>query len=219
MNDFVYRKIWLPIDVNGDDLVKTIQGSAPLMYKGGETMLCIALFNSMPNSSSNGEFLNHALLASFFVKIRTGSHAGTAILDSTAGGDTEIDPTVTEAQFAARTKAPIQIYLPTLITAITAGSQYIQFIGATTDKPAQPDGFGRGLITVEDIGIGAADSVAPAADGAASMSVVNAALAQCVKYGKNPRGKTVTFVSPNAGKGRTIGCDDAGKQISNLETY
>jgi hypothetical protein len=219
MNDFVFRKIWLPIDVNGDAAVLNAAGRQALMYKGGEVMFCLALFNRLPAGEDAGEFLNHARIATFLLKIRQTNYTGTLLLDSSAGATVEIDPTVTEDQFKARTKAPIQIYCPSAITAIAAGTLYMTFIGATTDAPAQPDPFGRGVITCEDIGIGAADSVAPAGAQAATTDMLNAIAQQCVKYGKNPAGKTFTLVSPNNTRGRKFGVSDDGKEIANLERY
>ena len=91
--------------------------------------------------------------------------------------------------------------------------------GSTTDTPAQPDGFGRGHITCEDIGIGAADSVAPAGASAATTDMVNAALQQCLKYGKNPAGKSFSLTSPNGLKGRLKYTSDDGEDASELVNY
>ena len=195
-------------------------GSPGRMFKGGEVMFRLALFDSLPVDSDNvGVFRNHANLATFLMKIRSGSYAGTLLMDSTSGATVTIKTTVTEQQFFDQQDAPISIYCPNAITAIAEGNQYMTFAGTTLDAPAQIDGLGRGRIAVEDIGLGLADSVTPTGPAAVSSDVVNALFALCVKFGLNPAGKTATFVSPNSTVGRTIGCDDEGQQLSVLETY
>lgn len=222
MNDFVFRKIWIPIDANGDGESQTIAGKQALAYLGGEVMFCLGLFNRMPAGNEVGEFLNHNKLASFLLKIRQGSYASTTLkLDSsTAGAEVEIDGAVTEQQFSSRAKAPIQIYLPRALTAnLVAETLFMTFTGATTDKPTEPDVFGRGKIEVIDVGLSLADAVAPAGVQAASTDMVQALFQQTVKYGKNPPGKTATFVSRNNRFGRPVGCDDNGNALANLERY
>lgn len=224
MSDFIQREIWIPINVNGDTDATALSGSPGLMFKGAETMFRLALFETMPQDVNNpGVFRNHANLISFLLKVRSGDYgaSGVLLLDSSSGATVTINATVTEAQFIAREAAPISIYCPSAITAITTTGQphYLSFTGATSDTPAQPDGFGFGRLAVKDIGIGAADSVAPAAPIAVTSDMFNAALAACVKYGKNPAGKTWTGVGSAGLVGRTFGCDDDGNAMAVLETY
>lgn len=219
MKDFVLREIWLPVDVNGSGEPLELAGGSPLIFKGAECMIRLALFDRMPRSQTEpGEFRNVSSIALFEFKIRSGSYAGTLLLNSTSGGFVDKDATCTETEFFNKSKAPINILLPAAITSIAAGNQYFTLTGQTVEK-SDIDAFGRGRIVIEDIGIGAADSAVPASPTAPSKEYVDAVLAQCVKYGKNPRAKTATFVSRNGKHGRTIGCDDNGQQLSNRESY
>lgn len=219
MKDFTFREIWLPLDVNGDEEARTLNGGTPMIYKGAEVMFRIGLFDVLPvNSDNPGTFRNHANLVAFLLKIRSGSYAGSLQLDSSAGGDLSFDPTVTEAQFLNKQKAPISVYLPGSITGITAGELYMTFTGLTSES-AQPDAFGRARVTVTDIGIGTVSSAPAAGVQVVTTDMFRAALNGCVKYGKNPAGKSFTLVSPNGQKGRNYSVDDKGTAGAKLETY
>jgi hypothetical protein len=217
VKDFVFREVWMPIDVNGDGEASTKDGNTPLIYKGAEVMFRLALFDVMPvDEDEPGEFRNHANLVSLLLRIRSGSYAGTVLLDSSTG-TVSFDATATPAQFMAKEKAPISIHLPSAITGITAGDQYMVFSGVTSEG-AEPDVFGRSRVSVLDVGIGGG-SVPEPAESFVTMADFRAALQGVVKYGKNPKGKTVTLVSRSGSKGRTMGCDDDGNAMSVKEVY
>jgi hypothetical protein len=213
MKDFNYRKIWIPIDVHGEESF-ALNGRIGEIYKGAECMFCLGLFDSMPADESNpGEFLNHQAIVSFLLKIRSGSYAGTVLLDSSAGGDFACDPTVTELEFLRRQKAPITIKITDAMAAnLTAGELYMTFTGITGES-AQKDGFGRGRLNVVDIGITLAGSAPAPAEQYATVAEMRAALANKVSFGRNPPGKTMTLVSRSGAKGRTIGVDDRGGNV------
>jgi hypothetical protein len=218
MKNFVYREVWLPLEVNGDEEASTLKGAVPLIYKGAEVMFRIALFDRLPvDEDDPGELRDISNLVAFVLKVRSTSYAGTELLDSTAGTVT-FDPTVTAAQFHAMEKAPISVYLPKAITAITAGQQYVTFAGMTSEA-AQDDGFGRCRVNVVDIGLGGASSAPAAGVEYVTSDMFRAAVQGFVKYGRNPAGKTVTFVSRSGRKGRVVGCDDNGNSINAPESY
>jgi len=213
------RELWIPLDWSGDNEAITLQGTTGLIFKGGNAELMFAVYETMPQSQdAPGVFRNHSAITSFVFKIRSGSYAGTLLLDSNSGGTTSLNPNPPpdEEDFIERSAAPIRILLPYTITAITAGDHYFTF-SAVLNNGEQFDG--RGRISVLDIGLGAVDSVAPASPTAATTDWVLGLINGCVKYGKNPSGKTATFVSPNGAFGRTKGADDDGNEMSVLETY
>lgn len=219
MKDILYRQVWIPLNVNGDQDCKTLDNNQPLIIKSAEVMFRIGLFNVMPiNTDQPGEFYNHSNLTAFVMRINTADYAGTSLMDSSVGGTVVFDPTVTESQFLAKERAPISIYCPSAITGITAGPQFLVFKGITSES-AEPDAFGWGKITIKDLGLAAA---APPAQDAASyvtLDLFRAAIANCVRFGKNPAGRTATFVAPLGKKGMTLGAADNGGLNTKQENY
>lgn len=220
--DQLYHEIWIPILAGSRNELLTLEGDLPLLPKGAEVCFKLAIFDTPPVDTANpGTFRNHSSLASFLLKIRSGSYAGTLLLDSSSGADVApIDSTVQPADFLAKTKAPISIRCPTAITGIAAATQYMTFTGATNDAPTQPDYFGRARIEVLDVGIGAAEAPPAPAEQYALRTYVDAALQNKVSFGKNPPAKYPIFVSPGGRFGRPgVPPDDKGNPIGNLERY
>lgn len=221
MKDFAYREIWLPIDVNGDTDARALTGNSPMIYKGAECVFRLALYDRLPLSEENpGEFRNHQNIVAFLLSIKTGSYAGTEVLNTGWFDGLVLDAAATEAQFITKQRAPISIHVPGSYTAaLTAGEHYLTFSGRTNES-TEPDGFGFGRVTVKDIGITTAAAPAPEVAGSyITAEMFNAAIGQCVKFGKNPAGKTFTLVSRSGAFGRTHGCDDAGSSVDRKETY
>ena len=77
----------------------------------------MALYDRLPvDENDPGEFRSHANLALVEFKIRSGSYAGTLLLNSSSGGFPDIRSTPVAEQFIIKKDAPISIRLPAAIT-------------------------------------------------------------------------------------------------------
>lgn len=226
MKNFTYREIWLPIDVNGDDEAKTLNGNAPLIYPGFEYMFRIGLYDRLPGASDDvGEFRNIASIVAFILRVRSGSYAGTLLIDTSdvtaiaAGARVDFDATATEQDFLNKTKAPVNVYLPKEVTApagiTAASSHYMTFTGASIENAAQADAFGRARITVIDLGQGAAGA-APAAAAAdyVRSDIFQAAFNGVVKFGNNPRGRYPIILNEDGTYGTALKTGQNGEFLS-----
>jgi hypothetical protein len=227
MKNFTLREIWLPLDVNGDEEASTLNGAAPLIFPGFEYMFRIGIFDRMPAGEDDpGEFRNIASLVAFIMRVKQTSYAGTTLIDTSdgaaiaAGATVLFDPTCTEAEFVAKTKAPVNVYLPAAITNPTgitsAEQQWVTFTGATVDAAAQPDAFGRCRLRVIDLGQGAASSPPAPATNYVTSDIFAAAMNGVVKFGVNPRGRYPILVNTDGSKGTTVRAGDNGELVSEI---
>lgn len=218
MTPVTYREIWLALDaLNPGREVNDLAGAIAYMAKGGETMFRIALFKRLPvDENDPGEFMDHSTISSFLLNIRSTSYSGTLLLDSSSGAELSRNNTASEVNFVKRADAPISILCPPTITAIAAGTQYLICFGTTNASGTNKVPFGKGQITVDDIGLTASDSAPPAGPNNVTSDIVNALFNQCVKYGTNPKGKTFTLVSPSEIHARVYGVDDNGNDMADL---
>lgn len=225
MKTFTYREIWLPIDVNGNGEAVTSEGNAPLIYPGFEYMFRVALFDSLPTNAENpGVFRDVSSIVAFIMRWKQTSYAGTVLLDTSdptaiaAGAKVEFDRVATEADFVAKTKAPINIYLPKEVTNPTgitsATQQWITFTGASIENAAQADPFGRARLQVIDLGEGA--TAAPPAAAAADYvrsDIFRAAMQGKVSFGTNPRGLYPVLVNADGSYGVPLRAGPNGEAI------
>jgi len=230
MTDYPLREIWMPVLVASRKGHLTLDGDMALFAIGAECQFRIALYKSF--NDGVGEFYNVANVIAMIFKIwQTGYGTGSLLLDTSDAAyiaacnavgmiPVDIQSTVTETEFVERKKAPITIYVPASATAnVTAGQRYGVLTGATNERPTQPDWFGNVDVEALQVGLGTVAAPPTPADLYVRADVHQAAYANTVKFGKNPPGRTATFVSRNTRKGRTLGCDDNGQGAGNLENY
>lgn len=211
----------MPIDVNGDNDARTLNGGTPLIPIGGEVMFRVALFDKLPAGDDVGEFRNHALVVTAQAKIhlKAGQTIGGVLLDSAVDGTVALDPSVTETQFKSKQKAPISIYFSSAkIAGVAAGTHFIKFHGITSES-VEADIFGWSDIAFKDVGTLTAG--APSAGNPAYVTQIDlaAVVASCVRFGKNPVGRMPIFVSPNGAAGVEVGSDNNGDLVINRKEY
>lgn len=213
MKNFTFREIWLQIDVNGDGEAVTLNGNPPLIYPGFEYMFRIGMYDRLPSGGDDvGEFRNIASIVAFILRVRSGSYAGTLLLDTSdptaiaAGARVDPNATATEQDFLNKAKAPMNVYLPKEVTeSITAAQHYMTFTGASIENAAQPDAFGRARLQVIDLGQGVVGA-APAAAAAdyVRSDIFRAAMNGKVSFGTNPRGLYPVIVNEDGSYGTAL---------------
>lgn len=130
-----------------------------------------------------------------------------------------MNPAMTLAQWADGSSAHAVISLLGSETAIPAGDYDVTISGHTLDDALDLDVFGVSVVRVLDAGISNLAAPPLGDDPAVTLAQLEALLANFVRFGKNPAGKTLTLVSPNGQRGVTVGCNDDGTMQTDLEDY
>lgn len=214
MSAAISRTIWLPVLWEDDQDSVTLLGNNPLFYKGAELRFKIAIYvlKGALNTSSPGTFFDHSTLVAFIMKLYSSStYASGLLLDTSdaaflaAGVRVDFDATAQPTDFINRTKAPISIYLPANVMAnVTPGTVYGALTGATSEAAGQPDGFGTFQAISKEIGLSTI-AVAPTPGVEyVRTDVFQAALANKVSFGVNPRGRYPVIVNETGSYGTGI---------------
>jgi hypothetical protein len=172
----------------------------PKIYKGAAATFSFQMLDKTTGVDAvlgvSGIATLYFILWSSSAVLVSKSLAGAALVDCTL------------EQWNAGTHQNAQFTLTGVETNQTAG-QYNATVYAYTDtSPTYPVVVGVGTIDIEDVKLTAAAPSPPAA--ANWQDLVSAALANCVKYGWNPRGMWLGTVNEAGDKGHKIFTDDNG---------
>jgi len=186
---------------------KLATGRTPILYRGAGVDFWFSFWES------SSQLLNVSNVSDVALLVKEKNDTTWYVLGST----TDIDPSLTESDWDAGSKAHAVLTILGADLTLAAGTYDATIRAHTTDDPVDVDVFGISTIEIRDVGVTSTPASPPPGETAATLEDLQAMMSGYLKTPLKP-GQTIAYVSPDGQWRRIVGIDDNGQPIDYIES-